>query len=56
MSEDSTEIKLSNPIDIKKEKKKKYLAKALKEFNECIDSCDYKEMKKRKEYLKYLAS
>ena len=46
MSENVNDIKLSNPIDIKKEKKKKYLAKALKEFNKCIDSCDYKDYEK----------
>ena len=56
MSENVNDIKLSNPIDnwhevssceaLKKEKKKKYLAKALKEFNKCIDSCDYKDYEK----------
>ena len=51
MSENINEINLSNPIDIKK---KKYISKALKEFNECIDSCDYKDYEKEDMILKIL--
>ena len=51
MSEVSTNINLSNPVEIKK---KKYISKALKEFNECIDSCDYKDYEKEDMILKIL--
>ena len=51
MSESINEINLSNPIDIKK---KKYISKALKEFNECIDSCNYKDYEKEDMILKIL--
>ena len=49
MSESINEINLSNPIDIKK---KKYIAKALKKFNECVESCDYKDYEKEDMILK----
>ncbi len=49
MSENIKDISLSNTIDIKR---KKYIAKALKEFNECIESCDYKDYEKEDIILK----
>ena len=49
MTENIKDINLSNPIEIKR---KKYIAKALKEFNECIESCDYKDYEKEDMVLK----
>ena len=49
MSENIKDINLSNPIEIKR---KKYIAKALKEFNECIESCNYKDYEKEDMVLK----